>query len=819
MPATRIDPNYLYPSNEDGAAASLPTFYAELIAAINEHADNIDAGGGDGVPVTNYGAVGDGTTPDSDAILAGIEAAEADPSQTLYFPPGEYLLDAEIAVATDRIKFRGRNATIRYASTVRRAMVFADGLERVIVDGLDFEGDDNDDYTVNQYAALYFSGSNTDIDVRSCVFTKCQPLTFASDDTNTGRLYFGGCRVLEAPNGLSVPSHALIVDSWFINDEVIDTRAQAIYPFGAAEDVIIGRCRFINIAGPDIQFRAGSSRWQQKRSVQIGGCYFEGSAGYSIYDGSDDTVNVGGANIVGNIFRNVASTVSLQGCRDSIFAHNNAAWDWEYAGTLGIANSAIVVSHGGPTLSGHLNPSTNVRIEGNLLVQRHPWFGLVDFASIPTAGETITVGAVTYTWVAGASGDEEVTIGGTIQACIEELMNEIRGYGATAQNAVIRDTTDVFYNEYTANGAINTRLVIVSHGDFALSEVSASMTVTAPVHNATSCPSPLSVMAAQWPVIESNTFVDFPSVASVQNSVAPTIARNKFTGTALFANANAYSVIRHNRFTPTAASDSRSLLPQRLLGCTDGFPVLEGNGLTCEQERSTTELGGSVGTVTIGSGQSRVFLYYGAELTTDPQEPHCIPFSWSDGDTVQIFDEAAVTHTWTFKRDTPGALEFNSAASLIALINATGTLVANFASFYDAGSTPDPELMIEIKTLTPGTAGDACALWVTTRSLTCGLILRNRLAAEDMSWFRGGSAITSGTGTEMDPYIGATKTWVFTPLGGTTSAVHVQGVDSDSHDLAPRVYPADAIPGVGFPITSDASVTADEQFVYHVSTT
>jgi hypothetical protein len=827
MPAVRIDPDYLSPSNEDGAAASLPTFYAEVIAAINEHADDIDeGGGGDALLVTAFGAVGDGVTDDRDSIASALAAAIAQ-QKRLHFPEGTYLIGGSITVsALNGLKITGREAEIRYASATPQgedpppnALEFGALSTRVRVSGLRFTGDAENDLEVNSGAALYFASGATDIDIRDSFFDYCRPVMAASGDATTGRFSFVGNRVSNAPNAISTSQWSFIYGNWFVNDELVETRGQAVYIYGSAEGGIIWGNTCVNIAGPDIQWRAGDSRWNQKRHCIVGGNHFWNSGTYSVYIATDSTVAVGSAIVIGNDHHNVTSMINVAGCREPMVANNIGDWDFEFAGSLGGANSAIVLGHSGPTLTGHINPSTNARVFGNVLTQRHPWVGFVDFASIPLAGETITVGAETYTWVAGAAGANEVTIGGTIQASISALMTTLRGYDATAQNVVLRDATDTFTNDYTTNGAINTRLVIVSAGDFVLTEVSGSMTCTAPVHMATSCPSPLSAVAAHYPVIEHNTFSDFPNQAAIQYCIEPRIAGNNLTGTALFCNGNVLSTIDGNTFHRTDASDARQLLPYRYLTCTDAFPILRNNGLTCEQERNTAELGGAVGTVTVGDGRARMFLYYGHELVTDPVEPHCIPFCWMEGDEVQVDDGGGIATTFTFKRDTPGAGEFNDADSLIALINAMGTVSADYAYYYDAGSTPEPGLMLELKIVAPGVAGNNGAVWVNTRSKTCGVILRNKIAAEDMARFYGGSAITSGTGTIPDPYLGATRTVVFSRLAGTTTAVHVQGYDSGADGLNPKAYPGSAVPGVCQVLEHDATTDAAHKLVFALSTT
>jgi hypothetical protein len=65
--------------------------------------------------VKKYGAVGNGTTDDSNAILAAAAAANAVPGSTLLFPQGNYLIDGIVTV--QGIEVVGDGATLTTSST------------------------------------------------------------------------------------------------------------------------------------------------------------------------------------------------------------------------------------------------------------------------------------------------------------------------------------------------------------------------------------------------------------------------------------------------------------------------------------------------------------------------------------------------------------------------------------------------------------------------------------------------------------------------------------------------------------------------------
>ncbi len=750
------------------------------------------------VSVRSHGATGLGVADDADEIQAAHVSAKA-LGRRLHFPKGRYLISSAIEIdASAGVCITGIEATLVYESTVRKALnVAADGV-RVIIEGLAFEGEADDDYSVNAFAAIYLGSGVTDVDITGCTFTSCTPLVTESNDSTVGRMTFERNRVYEAPNAISAPSYANIVGNWFINDAVVATRSHAVYLFGPCEHGLISGNVFRNIAQEDIQIRAGSARYQQKRSFRITDNDFDGSGTYSIWVGSDDRTNEGSIVITGNIFKNAGSCINLQGCSDGLVSNNHGLWDWEYSGDRTIGKSAINVMHGGVTLSGHISPASNVKVCNNTLVQRHPWFGIVDFDSLPVAAETVTIGAVTYTWRALAAVSGEVTIQASIALSVEELVNEVRGRGLTVQNVVLRDETDVFHNEFTSNGAPTNRMVIASFDDFALSETGSSMTVTAVIDNRDSCQYPIVSTASKNPTINDNICTDFQGALYVLSCIRPLVLNNTMNGCAIRGHGNSFGKYRGNNFNRTQTSDAAGLRPFRLLSVDDGFSIQENNGLTCEQEYSTVELGGASGIVSVGDGKARTFFYYGVDMG-DPAEPHTILYGWSEDETVQLYD-GGTTWTFTFKRTAPGALQFNDADSLIALINATGTITAAYADFYDAGATVDPELMLELKAVVGGVAGNGFSCWSNTRSETCGLILRNWHASEDMAWFYGGAATL-------------VSTFVFTPNASTVAPLIIQGVDATSHALDPVAYVADVVPGVGYGVTH-ALAAGTESFAF-----
>jgi hypothetical protein len=160
----------------------------------------------------------------------------------------------------------------------------------------------------------------------------------------------------------------------------------------------------------------------------------------------------------------------------------------------------------------------------------------------------------------------------------------------------------------------------------------------------------------------------------------------------------------------------------------------------------------------------------------------------------------AATVDFTFKRSAPGALEFNSYAGLVALINATGV----FAASNPYAGDPYGYGWILIEVVAAGAAGNNSRLIVVTKSLLNGLILKDFGASEDFARFKGGAAT-------------ATVTPVFSRQAGTNRMIPAQGVDAPSQALAPFVARADIVPGVYALITHGAAVSTTEEFQVLIS--
>ena len=772
----------------------------DVVTNLNEHAAAIDtlfSGGGGGgalnlisVKQSPYNATGDGVTDDAAAIGAALTAAMA-AGLPLWFPKGTYKISSVINVAASTaVRLIGDDATIVFASVTRNALNFADSSTRVIVDGLTFTGEVNDDKDVNLGIALNFGLNVTNVHVRNCVFNYCRPVFFGSDFAFPGRLQFTNNHVNNAPLPISTSFYSIITNNWFINDESVSTRSHSIYLFGAVEGCIITGNVFRNTGPEDIQIRAGACRWGSKRNFLIEGNYFENSGEYSIWVGSDTDISGGGFNVIGNNFKNCSGCVQMQGCRDSICANNIATWDFEYAGARGAGtaisvNSALIDST-------HLNICSGVIVSNNRLVQRHPYFGMITLNTLPVDGDTITVGTVTYTFRDSPTLVNEITISpGDLPETTSFIVSALAGRPLPQSlNPVLRDSTDAFSSEFVGFQAPTNVCVVASNNTFALSTTSSHITITPVVDNRDSCMMAIAVNQAMYPIVLGNSISDFRAGAiDMTNNVEPVVVDNVISGYGfIYGDGNAFSTYRGNRFQMRTPLNAEVLEHKRIIS-NDGFAVYDDNDLHGPQNLSNKEMRGRAGITAVGDGKPRCFLYYGKEAAVI--ESCTIPFRWDDGDEIQFGGTGLTTLTVTFKRSSPGALQFNDADSLLALINASTSWRAAYAPFDDFNGDPNPKMLIEIKTVAVGLYANAYML-VTTRSKTCGLSLINNYNTESYARFLGGSA-------------GAvTHTAIFSRLASTSHPAFVQGVNATSQALAPAAYMADAVEGVGYTITHAA---------------
>lgn len=125
--------------------------------------------------VRNHGAAGDGTTDDTSAIQDAL-----DTGRFVFFPPGSYLTSGNTLTADGQIVF-GTGAQLILADAAYASVLSADGLDRVGVRDLDFDGNSagnpldsgaytNDGVTVSaQNRAVVLLDSCTNSSIERCM--------------------------------------------------------------------------------------------------------------------------------------------------------------------------------------------------------------------------------------------------------------------------------------------------------------------------------------------------------------------------------------------------------------------------------------------------------------------------------------------------------------------------------------------------------------------------------------------------------------------------------------------------------------------------
>lgn len=121
--------------------------------------------------VTQFGATGDGTTDDTDAVQAAIDAA----SGIVWFPAGTYLCSG--LTGASGVILRGAGATQSIIKvkpgTAETNLLNLSGTTDVTIEHLGFDGDDNDTCLSGVYHVT--NGTVKDLTVRSCHFSNFMP--------------------------------------------------------------------------------------------------------------------------------------------------------------------------------------------------------------------------------------------------------------------------------------------------------------------------------------------------------------------------------------------------------------------------------------------------------------------------------------------------------------------------------------------------------------------------------------------------------------------------------------------------------------------
>lgn len=131
------------------------------------------------VSVKDFGAVGDGTTNDTAAIQAAINAANG-----IFFPSGIYLVNDQINLKSDLLMFGEGGAKIVLQAGVTPYVLRGDATNNVTIHDLEIEGNG-----ASGFSTVYITNS-TNVTVDNCKITK----------SGSTALYFVGCLFAKVEN-------------------------------------------------------------------------------------------------------------------------------------------------------------------------------------------------------------------------------------------------------------------------------------------------------------------------------------------------------------------------------------------------------------------------------------------------------------------------------------------------------------------------------------------------------------------------------------------------------------------------------------------
>ncbi len=815
----------------------------------------LDPGGGGGstfvgaamVNVVNYGAVGDKTTNDTAAILAAFDDV-SDISSPYYgwpvfFPMteggGQFLIVSENqpgrvpAIQLDAgysgLKLIGaKGAGIKFDSVCIDGVSGSPGIGLLAgFDGLDaqtlaFYGrDDEDDKDLNFFAAIEMGYGSTGVTLTNCTFNNVTPVNAqsapqGSDALLSSRLIMQGCYMHNCPNGVHPPGDTKISNCFFLCDEIVSARAQAIYKFGSFSNIQITGCTFRRINKQAIQIRGNEAAWNQMQSFRISNCHFEECDQYAIFCGSDSFPNITHTVIADNTFRDCNGPIQLQGQGSAEVTGNVIHYTWQWPFQLPNPFSVGISATTGVGLPGHYAVARGINIVGNKLSILHPFVGKVTFVTNPADGDSIFVGGITYTFRNNPSATWDVQRDTTARNTLDYFIQALRGYSSGTipnPNNVLRSSLDAFADFY---GSVPNVGVIVSYFNFTITPSGAWCTVTPVADYRQTCQSPIQCSLLIAPHVADNIFDDFIYGVVMQNCRSGEVYDNhntNQTGQAVGVIAQ-YNVDMRYRGNRCIVLDFLNRGTPAYNQYFDGFSIIDDDTVQY-QEGNWGPLMGRSGSVPIGDGRAFCWLWYGRGIADQsPADPSTNMFRWQDLTDRVVFFDGSVTHTFTYKFSSPGANQFNSCASLRALFNAIPGWEAIFQPYINRLVTPQPEVMLLVRAIDPGPS--TARLYVyrdkypgggaadfTQQPLINGYILRNAAASEEFSPFGGG-------GAEFE------QTFVFTPIANPDRGVQVWGVDAAAAALNPRVYAADIIPGVGFKITHAVGAGA-EVFGYRVN--
>lgn len=661
--------------------------------------------------------------------------------------------------AGKRIRIKGYGAKIKFNSSsttgddIIDCFATEDDVDEIVFVGIEFIGTEtDDDKKTNTGSAIRIGLRNSMITIRDCIFRNCAAVTAIGENFD-GKVIFEGNQILNCPNAVNLPTHSSIVSNFFINDELKTDRSHALYLYGRYQKCAITNNIFRNITDHGIKLRAGTAEFDIKHGFTITGNIFENVGGGCVELGGNRKVVSAAAAVTNNVAINCTLLFRGFSARDCVVSDNVMTWDWrspfKQCGGIQIDSISPVT----PIIG------KGCIVTGNRLVLSTPFAGRLMFSAKPFDGDSVTVEwvkegitqAVTYTFRDSPVLDTDVQIilpdpPTEVRGTAENLQKKLQGGLGNSPpiNEVLREPADVLYD------VTSQELVIASGRTFDLqASAGGRITETAVMDFRDIVKSGIQGSGTIGHVVESNYLEDISIPISLSNSIEPVIRNNVIKGwnnafsfpQAILAQGSIFGVYEGNIFIKTAATDPAD---NRLLEVLDPAPVIRNNtGIPQAQTRTPTHLQGAQGIVEVGDGIAHTYLFYGDEILgiadpdldepLDPQIPsQTLHFRWNTGDTVLLDTGTGTAYTFTFRRDSPGASEFNNQLSLITLINDAG--VPEFCASKLSTNIDIGHILIQAaraNVSATGAFGNNYTLTVITKSRTCGVALCNQFVGGD----------------------------------------------------------------------------------------
>lgn len=637
--------------------------------------------------------------------------------------------------------------------------------------------------------SLTFAAGEVTLVASAPVFTaddvnKSIRITWATSDGNNG--HFRIKQVVSSTtvkfNNASGVTEAY-AQGWGLDayDNVLDAgtygSTHAIYIFAGRSNVLVDGCTFRGIRTVALKVSGSNA---PIRGVTMRNCYLY-ECGSVFIGGADDAMEHSGLSVDGNTIIDCATgrpgwseNIAIQclGARNVAFRNNQ--FHYTHNAITSVDDSVgslagVFAIQADRYIIGRSQPMEDVSILGNKLTADPN-------ATTPAAvlAAAFNIQSVGIREIHGSDA--------TVSAKVGNICTLTSASGLFSQQLVGCDLTLVFSAGGNDVGPV--KILSVAPGGFSLTYTNAGGTagfsagtfrITAPGgKKAGAC------------TIAQNTVLYVAATGLLSaRCVTPTITDNEFAGCEVLAQFEGDTTPRFtNNRQVGRNSDTAGIRLNNRDGANDGFcvswPVIGGNLTTNDAIGGARPWGVGIG---VSSGTYVDFPLLGMRgrsLPTGGKEQVVVAYGSGlvDGDTLTVDDGTNPAVTYTYKAAGPGALQFNSVASLIALIAAQPniTCVDYGSAFKDSAGAAAPvttyHLLISAAAATANTDG-TLKVQASTLLQTALVVLPNTTSPNRICGGRG----SGSAGPTAD------KTVIWSPLCSFEGTENIVADDSTAQTL------------------------------------